>query len=78
MNRPAILILFLSFIAVSIFGSTTGKVRGTIVDSETGEPLIGANIILKGTTLGAASNIDGVFIILLVPPGTYDVEASMR
>jgi len=60
-----------------LYASTTGKIRGNIIDSDTGEPLIGANIVLKGTSLGAASDMDGVFIILRVPPGYYEVEASM-
>ncbi|MBK7106920.1 MAG: TonB-dependent receptor [Ignavibacteriae bacterium] len=76
--KRIVTILFLLFaLTTSIFSSTTGKIRGTVVDSQTGEPLVGVNIILKGTTLGAATNINGVFIILRVPPGLYDVEASM-
>ena len=77
MGRLTGLILLLFFFAVSTFASTTGKIRGTIVDAQTGEPLFGSNIILKGTSLGAASDINGVFIILRVPPGSYEVKASM-
>ncbi|MEE9431643.1 MAG: carboxypeptidase-like regulatory domain-containing protein, partial [Melioribacteraceae bacterium] len=78
MNRQLlILVLLLSIVSVSLFASTTGKVRGTIIDSQTGEPLIGANIMLRGTSLGAASDVNGVFIILRVAPGSYEVKASM-
>ncbi len=77
MKRIASLILLLSIFTISIFASTTGKVRGKITDSQTGEPLIGANVILKGTTFGAATDINGVFIILRVPPGKFNVESSM-
>ena len=77
MNRLPILLLLLSLLTISTFASTTGKIRGAVVDAQTGEPLIGVNVIVKGTTLGAATDVNGVFIILRVAPGTYNVEASM-
>ena len=77
MNRLATILFLLLFTSISLTASTTGKIRGKIIDSKTGEPLIGVNIIIKGTTLGAATNVDGIYIILRVPPGSYEVEASM-
>ena len=66
------------FILVNVnFASTTGKISGQIKDSRTGEVLIGVNVIVDGTTLGAATDIDGKYTILNVPPGTYTVVASM-
>ena len=53
----------------------SGKIQGTIVD-DTGQPLPGVNVVIVGTTQGTASDIDGVFVILNVAPGTYDVRAS--
>ena len=47
----------------------TGKISGKILDRETGEPLIGANVIVEGTERGAASNINGEFVILNVEIG---------
>ena len=68
--KQIITFLLLVFTFTStVFSSTTGKIRGTVIDAVTGEPLIGVNISLKGTNLGAATNINGVFIILRVPPG---------
>ena len=55
----------------------TGKIFGTITDASTGEPLIGCNVILQGTSFGAASNLDGTYIIINIPPGRYTVTASM-
>lgn len=52
-----------------------GKIRGEVVDQQTGEPLIGANVLVKGTQSGATTNLDGKFVIPNVPAGTYDVEA---
>ncbi len=60
-----------------LFGATTGKITGIITDASTGEPLIGCNIIVLGTDLGAATDFNGQYFILNVPPGTYDVKALM-
>lgn len=74
-------ILVLSVIILAFFGmlngSTTGKIIGRIVDARTGEPLIACNVIVEGTDLGAASDMDGNFVILNVPPGEYTLKASM-
>ncbi|MDZ7310326.1 MAG: TonB-dependent receptor [candidate division KSB1 bacterium] len=56
---------------------TTGKITGKVTDAETGEPLPGANILIAGSTLGAAADLEGEFIILNVPPGIHTVEARM-
>ncbi|RMD93965.1 MAG: TonB-dependent receptor [Calditrichaeota bacterium] len=53
-----------------------GKIVGTVIDAETGEPLPGANIIIEGTTLGAASDPEGRYLILRVPPGNYNLRAQ--
>ena len=54
----------------------TGTVAGRIVDAQTGETLIGANVRVEGTTLGAATNIDGEYRIIGIPVGEYAVTAS--
>ena len=72
-NRAFILcLIFLQF----IFAGTTGKISGKVVD-ENNQPLIGCNIVVKGTSLGAATNIKGEYFILNIPPGKYDLTASM-
>lgn len=45
-------------------------------DAQSGETLLGVNVIVVGTTLGASTNIDGAFVILNVAPGEYNVRAS--
>jgi outer membrane receptor protein involved in Fe transport len=59
-----------------VFAGTTGKIAGKVTDKSTGEPLPGVNILVAGTRLGAATNLDGTFIILQVPPGIHSVKAS--
>ena len=54
---------------------TTGKIRGT-VSSTDGQALAGANVMIDGTSKGAATNADGVFTILNVEAGVYSVTAS--
>ena len=74
----SIAIFFLFGIVIQIFPQgQNGKLVGNVNDAVTKEALIGANIILNGTNIGAASNTEGKFIILNIPPGRYDVSASM-
>ena len=56
------------------FGSTSGKLKGTVTDQETGGALVGANVIISGTSMGAATDENGKFVILNVPIGIYDVD----
>ena len=54
---------------------TTGKIRGTVSSSD-GQALVGANVIVDGTSKGAATDADGGFTILNVEAGIYSVTAS--
>ena len=49
----------------------TGQIKGKITDAKTGEALIGANIMLKGTTTGATTNEEGEYFIEKLTAGTY-------
>jgi len=53
------------------------KIPGVVTDVEIGEPLIGCNVIVMGTSLGASTGMDGYYFILDVPPGRYDLQISM-
>ena len=56
---------------------TTGKLAGKVTIKDSGEPMIGANVIINDTNLGAATDADGNYYILQVPPGTYSVRFTM-
>jgi hypothetical protein len=60
--------------------ATTGEVRGTVVDA-TGSALPGATVVLidatRGITRSVVSGADGSFVVSLLPPGSYDVSASL-
>lgn len=70
--------LFIIFLLLlsNLFAGTTGKLVGTVRDAQTKEPLIGANVILVGTNFGAATDVNGRFVILNIPPGVYSVRVS--
>jgi hypothetical protein len=69
-------VLLLMLLSCSFMLAQTGRVAGKVTDKETGEPLIGANVIIVGTSFGAASDINGEYIVRQVPPGNYSVKAS--
>ena len=71
------LFVLISIMGTFIYAGTTGKIAGKIIDKNTGEPLLGANIILMGTTLGTSADIDGNYFIINIPPGEYQVKVSM-
>ncbi|MCF7804708.1 MAG: carboxypeptidase-like regulatory domain-containing protein [Candidatus Marinimicrobia bacterium] len=60
----------------TLFAASTGRITGQIVDSETGDPLIGANVILEATQSGAATDLNGNFMIRGIRPGIYTVKAT--
>tara|TARA_Y100000310_G_scaffold40256_1_gene37769 strand:- start:18431 stop:21370 length:2940 start_codon:yes stop_codon:yes gene_type:complete len=70
-------LIVLAFNGAVLQAGTTGKIRGTVKDKETGDPLIGVNVIIEGTSRGAASDKEGFFFITNVPPGRYTVVFSM-
>ncbi len=72
----AALSAFLAF-AWSSFAGVTGKIGGKVLDEQTGEPLIGANVLIKGTQMGAAAGMDGSYLIINVPPGKYTLRVTM-
>ena len=66
----------LMLMPLAVFAGTTGKIAGKVVDATTSEPLIGVNIILEGTGMGAATDIDGYYTIIGITPGTYTIRAG--
>ena len=72
--------LLVLLLAAGLFGvaraGNTGKIAGVIKDAQTGETLVGVNVVVEGSTMGAATNIDGQYYILNLPPGKYVLSAS--
>lgn len=73
-KRSLLLVLLFAALAPSLFAA--GKIRGKVSDKETQDALIGSNVAVEGTTMGASTNVDGEYIILNVPAGVYTVKAT--
>jgi hypothetical protein len=73
--------LFL-IILVLCFNFTTkiysqGKIIGHVKDKSTGNALVGVNVHLIDTYIGAATDLEGDYVIVNVPVGTYSIQASL-
>jgi hypothetical protein len=53
-----------------------GAMTGYITDAETGEPLIGANVLLTGTSYGSATDVNGRYYLTNVPASKYNVKVT--
>ena len=69
--------MLLSALTMRGLAQTTGKISGKVTTLTTDEPLVGANITLEGTSMGAATDINGEYFIINVPLGTYRLRVSM-
>jgi outer membrane receptor protein involved in Fe transport len=67
--------LFSLVLTTTVYSQTPGRLSGRVVDTNN-EPLIGANVLLLGTIMGAAADANGNYFILNIPPGTYNVRVS--
>jgi len=72
-----VLICGITVLQNEALSQTTGKIMGTVVDEETGSPLPFANIMIDGTSIGAATDINGDYYILNVAPGKYTLNVQM-
>ncbi len=75
-KRLLTLFILTGLFVVQAYAGTTGKLAGYVKDAETGEPIPGVNVIIDGTTYGAATDLDGYYVINNLPPDTYKVNFS--
>ncbi|MFQ5752981.1 MAG: carboxypeptidase-like regulatory domain-containing protein, partial [bacterium] len=73
----SIFILF-SFMVTTdfVYAQASGRITGKVVEAGTKAALPGANVIIVGTNMGAATDRQGYFIISKVPPGMYELSVS--
>ena len=71
-------IVFLTILFLINYNSVLaqGRIKGTITDSTSNNTLIGANVYIKGTALGASTNFEGEYIINDIPAGSYTIKVS--
>lgn len=74
------LILFLVIVLSTLIYNNTyaqsGSVAGKVIDASSGESIIGANVLVEGTTLGAATDLDGNYVIKNIPIGKINLVIS--
>jgi len=75
--KAGILLFMMMGIGIQLHaGNGGGSLKGRVIDYKTGQALVGANVMISGTSMGAATDLDGHYVIYDVPPGTYDVSVS--
>ena len=78
--RRIIYVLSLTILAVSFISTRVlaagASITGYVKDAKTGDPLFSANVILMGSSMGAATDMNGKYEIQNVSPGTYTIRAS--
>jgi hypothetical protein len=69
------LLSVLALLAASPLPAQTGTITGTVRDAATGVRIDGATVAVAGTALGARTSVEGTFVLLEVPAGTYTLTA---
>lgn len=64
-------ICFLFFILTNLVLAQTGIIRGFVYLKDSGEPVLFTNVVLQGTNIGNATDVNGYFSITKIPPGNY-------
>jgi len=73
---PALLLALLFLALPPSAFAADGILTGEVTDNKTGNPLPGANVIIEGTSIGAATDMDGKYVILQAPEGTFDLRVT--
>jgi len=74
-SRVFSLLVFIIFISTCITAQT-GTISGVVKDKTNSETIVGANVIIEGTTSGAVTDLDGKYIINNLKPGKYKISIS--
>lgn len=77
MFKKLIILMLVLFLVNGVYAGVTGKIAGKVIDNESTMPLPGVNVFIAGSIMGAATDIDGSYVILNVPVGLYQLKASM-
>ena len=76
MKRKLMLLLACLFVGIGLVTAQTQKVTGVVISEEDGQPVIGASVLVKGTQIGAITNVDGDFTLLNVPSSAKTLQVS--
>lgn len=75
-TRHILFLVFMVMTSVWAFAQGDNSLKGFVYEKSNGEPLMFANVFLKGTTLGATTDINGYFSITRIPDGTYTIMVT--
>lgn len=76
MRKKMMLLLTSLFICIGLVNAQIAKVTGNVTSSEDGLPIVGASVLVKGTTMGTVTDIDGNFILTNVPSSAKTLQIS--
>ena len=71
MKRKLMFLMTFLFIGIGLVTAQTSRVTGLVTSEEDGQPVVGASILVNGTTLGTITDIDGKFTITNVPSSAF-------
>lgn len=70
------MLLSFLFIGIGFITAQTGKVTGVVLSEEDGLPVIGASVLIKGTSVGTLTDLDGNFVLTNVAPSATTLVVS--
>ena len=76
MKRKLMLLMTCLFIGIGLVNAQISKVTGTVISEEDGLPVVGASIVVKGTTLGTVTDMDGKFTLTNLPSSAETLMVS--
>ena len=76
MKRKLMLLMTYLFIGIGLVNAQISKVTGTVISEEDGLPVVGASIVVKGTTLGTVTDMDGKFTLTNIPSSAKTLVIS--
>lgn len=76
MKRKLMLLMALLVISIGLATAQTSKVTGVVTSEEDGLPVVGASVVVKGTTVGTVTDIDGKFTLTNVPTSSKIIVVS--
>ena len=76
MKRKLMLLLACLFVGISLVTAQTQKVTGVVISEEDGQPVVGASVLVKGTTQGTITDVEGNFNLSNVPSSAKTLQIS--
>ena len=76
-TKNIFLLVFMMMTSFAVFAQGDNSIKGFVYEKSNGEPVMFANVYLKGTTLGSTTDINGYFSITRIPDGNYTLLVTM-